>query len=132
MYGHDLVNVECACCTVVCYRRTQAGYWSDDEAIDRPAGCIAPSTDRCVGWSSALGSSVCGTGYDQASPGCKSCADGYYPEIQVCTACPVGGNAYAKVAVFLLVVVIAFVSAFAVIVLVTRKHGGNFGNGIFR
>ena len=124
---------KCGCFHHTCLCRTTPGYWSNNEAVASPQQCSVPSTDRCIGWSSALSATACGVGYDQASPGCESCAPGYFPQLQQCEPCPHAGSpVMVRVLAYAVVLCSLFVLALVTIVAITRRNGVKLATGIFR
>ena len=68
----------------------------------------------------------------QDAPGCRGCAPNYYPVISTCTKCPEPADARVKIGIYVLVIAITFIAAFLLIFVLTKRHGGTVGNGVFR
>ena len=84
--------------------------------------------DRCVGWSTALGQTLCGQGYRQGAFGCGGCSPGYYSLLGVCTQCPAPGAERARaVGVFLTLLFGLLVVVVATSVMLTTRIVGSKG-----
>ena len=61
---------------------SRAGFWAAYDTTGDVSPCAAPNPEaRCTGWSVALGSTSCGTGYLQGSHLCGACAPGYFLDV---------------------------------------------------
>lgn len=114
--------------------RSQPGYWISSQSDSHGVvACPVPSVDRCVGWNSSSARSQCGAPYGPSSPGCTGCAPGYYSSLQICLQCPPSNSSMVlEIVKFIIVLSSLFVVIFILVMLVTRRYGGSFGNGVFR
>ena len=112
--------------------RSQPGYWSADEDNSSPEPCDVPSQERCVGWSTTLGSTLCGVGYLQNSSRCASCTLGYYSVLGVFSPCPSGKKQYTPLLTFVGVVLGTLVVVLVIVVLLMRRIGGTVKGGVTR
>ena len=63
---------------------SRPGFWAAYDTTGDVTPCAAPNPEaRCTGWSVALGSTSCGTGYLQGSHLCAACAPGYFLEVRI-------------------------------------------------
>jgi hypothetical protein len=117
----------------------RSGFWLQTADSDGtlPVACPYPATERCLGWDSSLGVSVCGLGY--AGYACSSCqSPGYYAKQGQCLACPsFDGKSLFVVTILPFLIVGGGILAVAVVlavitIVVTKRNSGSVKGGLFR
>ena len=64
------------------------GYWTNDEKSGIVRRCLAPASERCLGWSIHMKQAVCGYGYSPGTPLCGGCLPNFHEQDGACVPCP--------------------------------------------
>lgn len=115
---------------------TLPGFFTPAEGSGVVYRCKPPSRARCSGWNASIGAVQCGIGYAAGSPGCRTCADGWYGAVdgscKQCPPLPELSPLLHSILVFLAAIAAVFGIVLAAAVVVARCAGGSVKGAFLR